>query len=326
MAGFYGADAAQLRSLAQNFKRGSTALQFQGKQLSDSIMSTPAWKGPDADQFRSEWNSSHRQALLAASRHLENSSKVLLENAKEQETASDGATGSTGGNPGGGGGNSLLQNFLEMGGILKGGITLSLKIKDLVSVFKDSGAFLSTKKILDFTGKGFSWADDFLNPAAPTGVMAKFGKAGELFGKFGRFLGPALAPLSIYGGIKDMISPEHGGWRGWGDRAAGGLSVLAGGGTLLMAAGLLTNPVGIGIVVGAGVVAGAWALGNMIADSEWGKAAGHWIADRAGDVWNGAKNVASTAWNGAKNVASGAVEGAKKFLSNPVKSLGGLFG
>ncbi|MEZ2372843.1 WXG100 family type VII secretion target [Arthrobacter sp. RCC_34] len=323
MAGFYGADPAQLRALAQSFKRGSTALQFQGKQLNESIMSTQAWKGPDAESFRAEWNSQHRQSLLAASRHLETSSKVLLENAKEQETASDAATGSAGSGPGG---NTLLQNFVEMGGILSGGISLGLKIKDLVTVFKNSGAFLSTKKILDFAAGKFSWADDFLNPAAPTGMLAKFGKAGELFGKFGRFLGPALAPLSIYGGIKDMISPEHGGWRGWGDRVSGGLSVVAGGGTLLMAAGLLTNPVGIGIVVGAGVVAGAWALGNMIADSEWGKAAGHWIADRAGDVWNGTKNLASSAWNGAKDVASGAVEGAKKFFSNPVKSLGGLFG
>ncbi|MFJ3957413.1 hypothetical protein [Arthrobacter sp. NPDC090010] len=322
MAGFYGADPAQLRVLAQNFKRGSTALQFQSKQLTDAIASTHAWKGPDAQRFRTEWNSSHRQALMAASRHLETSAKVLLDNAKEQETASSAEGGSTTG----GGGNTQLQNAVETGGILKGAITLGMKIKDLVKVFKDANGFLSTKKILDFTGKGFTWARDFLNPAAPTGIMAKFGKAGELFGKFGRFLGPALAPLSIYGGIKDMISPEHGGWRGWGDRVSGGLSVLAGGGTLLMAAGLLTNPVGIGIVVGAGVVAGAWALGNMIADSEWGKAAGHWIAGRASDVWNGAKNVASDAWNGAKNVASGAVEGAKKFFSNPVKSLGGLFG
>ena len=38
------------------------------------------------------------------------------------------------------------------------------------------------------------------------------------FTKFSRFAGPLLAPLGIYGGIHDVINPEHDGWRG-----AGGL-------------------------------------------------------------------------------------------------------
>lgn len=115
-------------------------------------------------------------------------------------------------------------------------------------------------------------------------------------------------------------------WGGVGDQVAGGLGVLGGVGSIAIAAGLLANPVGIGIVVGAGLVAGGWALGNMIADSEWGKDAGRWISDTASDAWNGTKNIANDAWNGAKDVAGDAVDGAKKFLSNPVSSLGGLFG
>jgi len=221
------------------------------------------------------------------------------------------------------------------------GIGITLGILGFKDNLLDSAAFIRTKKILDFAGEGLK---DVLKPASyaiadgyKAGEASKLitawgnmagdmGKIGAAVGKFGRFAGPALAPFAIAGGIHDMISPEHSGARGVGDRIAGGLSVIGGGGTLLMAAGLLTNPVGIGIVVGAGVVAGAWALGNMVADSAWGKAAGHWIANTASDAWNGASHAVSSVVKDAGSVVSGAVDGAKKFFSNPVKSLGGLFG
>lgn len=318
MAGFYGADVAQLRSLAKDFQRASQTLQSQGQNLTRLVNENSSWKGADAQQFKQEWNSSHRQSLMAVARMLEKGSKDLKTNAEQQEKSSEGSTGSISGSSGPGGsgssnetpGNKLLDWAKNIGTVLGFGF----KIKDTVEFLKDAGKFLSTKKILDFAGdlknlKAFSWADDFKNA---TGII----------GKFGRFAGPILAPISIFTGIHDMFSPGHDGWRGIGDRVAGGLSVIGGVGTIAMAAGLLTNPVGIGIVVGAGLIAGGWALGNMIADSEWGKATGRWISDRAGDVWNGTKKIAG----GVKDAVSNTVDGAKKFLSNPVKSLGGLLG
>jgi uncharacterized protein YukE len=331
VAGFYGADVAQLRSLAKDFQRASQSLQMQGQDLTRLVNGATAWTGNDAQHFRSDWNGSHRQTLLAAARILEQGSERLRANADQQEQTSSGSpqgTSGSGNSAGTNGSDSPGASLLDWGKNLLG---VGLKVKDMVDVVKDWSAYLSTKKILDFAGdlrslRSFSWADDFVNFRGAVGPMAHLGRAGDLIGKWGRFAGPALAPLSIFTGISDMVNPEHGGWRGVGDQVAGGLGVLGGVGSIAMAAGLLANPVGIGIVVGAGLVAGGWALGNMIADSEWGKDAGRWISDTASDAWDGTKNIASDAWDGAKDAAGDAVDGAKKFLSNPVSSLGGLFG
>ena len=318
VAGLYGADITQLRSLAKDFQRASQVLQLQGKTLSNLIGSSAAWTGNDANSFKEEWNSSHRKTLLAASQLLEKGSKELRANADDQERASTSGAGGTGsgGGPGGAGNGddgNWLQDAFDWGAA---GVGMFFKIKDAAGMLNDWQGLLSSKKILDSTGTllkpAFKLSDDFLG-------------ATKLVSKWGRFAGPALAPFAIGGGIYDMFNPEHDGWRGTGDRIGGGLSVIAGGGSLLMAAGLLTNPVGIGIVVGAGLVAGGWALGNMIADSEWGQAAGKWIGNTASDAWNGAKGLASDAWNGAKDAVSDTWNGAKEVFSNPVKSLGGLF-
>lgn len=53
--------------------------------------------------FRSDWNGSHRTLLQQAASALRQESKKLLENANEQEKASNGAPGSGGGPVGGGG-------------------------------------------------------------------------------------------------------------------------------------------------------------------------------------------------------------------------------
>lgn len=330
MAGIYGADVAELRSLAKDFQRASQTLQTQGQNLTKIVNGTTAWTGHDAQHFRHDWNGSHRQSLLSAARILEQGSLDLRANADQQEKASDASIGGISASvPGGksGGSASPGSSLMDWGSSVLG---LGLKIRDSIEVAKDWKKYLTTKKILDFAAdvkglKAFSWAGDFLNFKA-TGAMSRLGEVGDLIGKWGRFAGPALAPFAILGGIKDMSNPEHEGWRGVGDRIAGGLSVAGGLGSLAMAAGLLTGPVGIGILVGVGVVAGGWALGNMIADSEWGKATGRWISDTASDAWDGAKNVASDAWEGTKSAVGDTVEGAKKFLSNPVSSLGGLFG
>jgi hypothetical protein len=269
---------------------------------------------------------------MATARLLEQGSLQLRANADQQEEASGGGSGGTsqaggGGTGNGTGGPTPGSSLLDWG---KNVLGVGLKIKDGIDVLSDWENYLSKKKILDYASdlknlKAFSWADDFLNFKAE-GAMSKLGVAGDLVGKWGRFAGPALAPLSIYGGMRDMINPEHDGVRGAGDRFAGAMGVVSGIGTLAMAAGLVVTPVGIGIVVGAGIIAGGWALGNMIADTEWGQAAGRTISNTASAAWNGAKDVASNAWEGTKNAVGDTVEGAKKFFSNPVSSLGGLFG
>lgn len=111
MAGnMWGADVAGLRTLAQQFGKASDTLLQQSTLLSNQINNNPSWKGQDAVVFRSEWNGTHRALLQQAASALKQESKKLLENANEQEKASNGAPGSGGGpipgGPGSGGSGS----------------------------------------------------------------------------------------------------------------------------------------------------------------------------------------------------------------------------
>jgi hypothetical protein len=101
MAGnVWGADVAQLRTLAQEFGKTSEALLQQSTTLTSAINSTTAWKGADGARFTSEWNSSHRALIQKTAFVLKAESKRLMTHAEQQEQASNAAAG-TGGGPGG---------------------------------------------------------------------------------------------------------------------------------------------------------------------------------------------------------------------------------
>jgi len=101
-ANVWGADVAELRTLAQQFGKASDTLLNQSTLLSSQINNNPFWKGEDAARFRSDWNGSHRALLQRTASALKQESKKLLENANEQEKASNAAPGSGGGPSGGG--------------------------------------------------------------------------------------------------------------------------------------------------------------------------------------------------------------------------------
>ncbi|WP_425863930.1 WXG100 family type VII secretion target [Arthrobacter sp. TWP1-1] len=330
MDGFLGADIADLRDFAKTMDKASHALIQQAQALSSAVNQSHGWRGPDAERFRQTWNSSHRPAIAATSRSLQEAADLLRRNAQEQETAS--SVGSMDGSGPGSGGNtddkSFIAKTLDFLGLGGKAIGIALGIKGFISNFREHATFLAGKQWKQFgqaynAFKTFQAEGGLLGKLGATGQF--LGKAGKLIGAFGRFAGPLLAPLGIYSGIRDMIDPGHDGWRGVGDRIAGGLGVIGAAGSILIAVGAVANPVGIAVLVGAGVIAGGWALGNMIADSEWGKAAGKWIGDKATEGWNHTTAAVGNVVDGAKNAVSGAVDGAKDFLSNPVKSLGGLF-
>jgi WXG100 family type VII secretion target len=101
----WGADVAQLRTLAQQFGTASDSLMQQSSSLTGVINNASAsWKGADSARFRSEWNGSHRALIQQTADALRQESKRLLANADEQEKASNGAPGSGGGGPFGGSG------------------------------------------------------------------------------------------------------------------------------------------------------------------------------------------------------------------------------
>lgn len=101
MAGnLWGADVAQLRTLAQQFGKTSETLLQQSSTLTSAINNTSAWKGADSARFASEWNGIHRALIQQTARALKEESKLLLTHADEQEKASNAAPGSGGANAG----------------------------------------------------------------------------------------------------------------------------------------------------------------------------------------------------------------------------------
>ena len=146
MAGdVWGADVAQLRTLAQQFGKVSDKLLQQSAQLSSQINNTPSWKGHDANSFRSDWNGSHRAMIQQTALALKQESKKLLENANEQEKASNsGAAGSRPGTVSGPDGTvaGVLGGVLLGGiGALRTGMTIQKYIKAPLTLAKHVGQY-----------------------------------------------------------------------------------------------------------------------------------------------------------------------------------------
>jgi uncharacterized protein YukE len=123
----WGADVAQLRTLAEQFGKTSDTLLQQSSTLTSAINGTAAWKGADSARFTSEWNGSHRALIQKTALALKAESRRLLTNAEEQEKASNAAPGS-GGGPGsasGGGADGSGSGPLRHGdalGFIGGGL------------------------------------------------------------------------------------------------------------------------------------------------------------------------------------------------------------
>ncbi|MFJ6457007.1 hypothetical protein AB4Y77_20510 [Paenarthrobacter sp. YAF11_1] len=326
MAGFYGADITQLRSLAGVMGKAADAISLQSTQLSNAINSTTAWQGRDATVFKGDWNSQHRQSLVKAANMLRENASQLKKHANQQEFASH--------NDGSGSSVGVLKDVYDTAMGVKG---LAAPLWTAYKYLKLGNAeWVKTREVLTNWRAGGTVVRDAMtalrNGEKVTDVLTDlkanipYSQAFQDASKFSKGLrvaGALAAPLNIVGGISDMINPQHDGWRGTGDRVAGGLSVVGGvGSIMLMTAGgaALLGPIGAPIVIGAGIVAGAWALGNLVADnwdsiSNFARNPGSYIADGAKEVAGFAKDVGS-------KVADG-VSDAAKSVGNFV---GGIFG
>ncbi|MET3369783.1 hypothetical protein [Arthrobacter sp. M2012083] len=326
MAGFYGADIAQLRSLAGVMGKAADAISLQSTQLSNAINSTTAWQGRDATVFKGDWNSQHRQSLMKAANMLRENASQLKKHANQQEFASH--------NDGSGTSVGVLKDVYDTAMGVKGlgaplwtaykylklGNAEWVKTREVLTNWRAGGTVV--RDAMTALRNGEKVTDVLTDLKANIPYSQAFQEASK-FSKGLRIAGALAAPLNIVGGISDMINPEHDGWRGTGDRVAGGLSVVGGvGSIMLMTAGgaALLGPIGAPIVIGAGIVAGAWALGNLVADnwdsiSNFARNPGSYIADGAKEVAGFAKDVGS-------KVADG-VSDAAKSVGNFV---GGIFG
>ena len=112
MAGnLWGADVAQLRTLAQQFGKTSETLLQQSTTLTSAINGNTAWKGADGARFKSEWNGNHRALIQKTALALKEESKRLMTHAEQQEKASNAAAGAGGGPlvPSGPGGDAIRR-------------------------------------------------------------------------------------------------------------------------------------------------------------------------------------------------------------------------
>lgn len=83
----WGANIEQLRTLGKKMQKGADVLNDQRTTLSSSLNSTQ-WIGPDAEKFRTEWDSTHAPALSNAAHALSVAGTNAARNANEQEQAS----------------------------------------------------------------------------------------------------------------------------------------------------------------------------------------------------------------------------------------------
>lgn len=83
----YGADVAELRSLAAQFDRTAERLDA-GRMAVGNAIQISAWVGPFATQFRVQWNSEHSARIRGAVEILRESAQSLRRNADDQERAS----------------------------------------------------------------------------------------------------------------------------------------------------------------------------------------------------------------------------------------------
>lgn len=90
----YGADVHELRTLAKQFTDIASTLEETIRSLSVRISNSNAWRGPDADRFRSQWNTTDTARLRSTSQAITVAADTLRRNASEQESTSAAATGS----------------------------------------------------------------------------------------------------------------------------------------------------------------------------------------------------------------------------------------
>ncbi|WP_369370951.1 WXG100 family type VII secretion target [Promicromonospora sp. Populi] len=357
----YGADIEALRLLADRFDEGSGTLDTVVAAVEAALPQEDGWSGPDADGFRQEWTGSHLVRLKDTAAALSDIALTVRANADAQETTSNEYVG---GGPGGwpGGGELGNDEFDWNWGVA--GTFGALGLKGLTTYLAASKAWKTgtalasylqatrlgdAAKIADATVEVYRGAGGLVGrTAASLGVAEDFGLIGKMStavglassaGNIARFAGTAGGIFGVVGGLNQMFNTQYDGARGWVDRGMGVASVIGGGGGIAIALGAAAflGPVGVGVVVGAGLVAGAWALGNMVYDN-WdtisgavGDAAGavagaagaawDWAGDTAGDVVDGIGNMADAAGDAVSDVGDAVGDG----LEAAGDFVGGLF-
>lgn len=84
----WGLDVQQVRQLSTQMRTQADSIQQTLTQLTSALNGTQ-WEGPDAQQFRSEWQSTHTASLRQVINALQDASQKAARNADAQEQASN---------------------------------------------------------------------------------------------------------------------------------------------------------------------------------------------------------------------------------------------
>ncbi|MDO5681787.1 MAG: WXG100 family type VII secretion target [Propionibacteriaceae bacterium] len=86
-AAFSGMDIGQVRQFATQLGQRASEIDTLLQQLTNQLSST-TWQGPDATQFRNDWQSTHATALRNVANALRDAQNKASTNATEQENTS----------------------------------------------------------------------------------------------------------------------------------------------------------------------------------------------------------------------------------------------
>ncbi|GAA2200887.1 WXG100 family type VII secretion target [Sinomonas flava] len=327
-----GANVEELRALALQFGKASKELGSRGQELSAVLGRMDVWRGSDAEQFKQQWSRLHRPALLAVSRQLQEASRTLLANADAQEQTSEASTGAlAAGAPSALG---VLYDVYETAGGVKAfgsaawnainagrlGLDAWKDTKSLFTSWADVGELVRDGIRGIRSGDGLSDVYQAMRAGVP------YSEAFENASRFSqslRWAGAIAGPFAVAGGIHDVISPSHDGWRGTGDRVAGGLSAVGGVGSMMLATAggaALLGPIGAPVVIGAGLVAAGWTVGNLVYDN-WDS-----ISSFAGDVGGTIADGFGEAKDAVADTVDSVVDGVSDAAGAAKDFVGGLFG
>lgn len=84
----WGLDVQQVRQLSSQLNQQSDAVQQVLTSLT-SVLNSTQWSGPDSEQFRNEWQSTHTPALRNVISALSDASTKARLNADAQEQTSN---------------------------------------------------------------------------------------------------------------------------------------------------------------------------------------------------------------------------------------------
>jgi uncharacterized protein YukE len=87
MANVWGLDVQQVRDLATNLDREADSIDQILSKLT-GILNNTQWTGPDATQFRNDWQGSHTTALRKVGQALRDTAQLARTNATAQEQTS----------------------------------------------------------------------------------------------------------------------------------------------------------------------------------------------------------------------------------------------